>query len=61
MLHGVTKEISFPATVQIGDEGLTLKSEFTIDRSQFGMTFGPDKVEKNVSMTIVVGEKTKSP
>jgi polyisoprenoid-binding protein YceI len=57
-LHGVTKEISFPATVEVGDKGLTLKSEFSIDRTQFGMSFGEGKVEPKVSMTVVVGEKT---
>jgi polyisoprenoid-binding protein YceI len=58
-LHGVTKEISFPATVEVTDKGLTLTSEFTIDRSQFGMNYGLDKVDKNVAMTVVVGQKTE--
>jgi polyisoprenoid-binding protein YceI len=57
-LHGVTKEISFPAMVEVGEKGLTLKSEFSIDRRQFGMTFGEGKVEPKVSMTVIVGEKT---
>jgi len=57
-LHGVTKEISFPATVELGDSGLKLKSEFTIDRTEFGMNFDPKKVENKVSLTVVVGEKT---
>ena len=56
-LHGVTKEISFPATIAITDAGLTLKSEFTLDRSEFGMNFDPKKVENKVSLTVVVGEK----
>jgi polyisoprenoid-binding protein YceI len=59
-LHGVTKEITFPATVTVTDEGLTLKSEFTIDRSEFGMTFSPDKVNNDVAMTVVVGEPTQA-
>jgi polyisoprenoid-binding protein YceI len=57
-LHGVTKEIGFPATLEIGDSGLTLKSEFTLDRSEFGMNFDPKKVENKVSLTVVVGEKS---
>jgi polyisoprenoid-binding protein YceI len=57
-LHGVTKEISFPASVEVSDKGLTLTSEFSIDRTQFGMTFGKGQVEPKVSMTVVVGEKT---
>jgi polyisoprenoid-binding protein YceI len=58
-LHGVTKELTFPAAVQIGERGLTLSSEFSIDRSDFGMTFGPDKVVNKVTLTVVVGEKTQ--
>jgi polyisoprenoid-binding protein YceI len=58
-LHGVTKEISFPATVQIDGKGLTLDSDFTIDRSQFGMSYGAGKVEDKVSLTVVVGEPTE--
>ena len=57
-LHGVTKEISFPATVDVNESGLTLSSKFTIDRSEFGMTFGPDKVENKVSMTVIIGQAT---
>jgi polyisoprenoid-binding protein YceI len=57
-LHGVTKEISFPATVEIDSAGLKLQSEFTIDRSEFGMNFDPKKVENKVSLTIVIGEKS---
>lgn len=57
-LHGVTKPVTFPATVSIDDKGLTLKSEFTIDRTEFDMNYGTDKVEKEVALTIVIGEKT---
>lgn len=59
-LHGVTKEISLPATVAVTDEGLTLASQFKIDRTQFGMTFGKGQVEKDVALTVVIGEKTVS-
>ena len=57
-LHGVTKEISFPAKVESTDSGLTVTSKFDIERSQFGMTFGKGQVEDKVHMTVVVGEKT---
>ena len=60
-LHGETKEISFPATVQISDEGVTVHSEFGINRSDFGMDFGPDKVDDKVMMTVIVGQKTEVP
>ncbi len=57
-LHGVTKEITVPASVQIGEKGLTLRSQFDINRSEFDMKWGPDRVEDKVSLTIVVGEST---
>jgi len=57
-LHGVTREISFPATVEIGDSGLKLRSEFTIDRLEFGINYDPKKVENKVSLTVVIGEKS---
>jgi len=57
-MHGVTKEISFPATVEIGPSGLSLKSEFSIDRSEFGMNYDPTKVENKVFLTVIVGEKS---
>jgi polyisoprenoid-binding protein YceI len=60
-LHGKTQEISFPATTTVTEKGVALKSEFTINRSEFGMTYGAGKVEDKVSLTVVVGEKTQSP
>jgi polyisoprenoid-binding protein YceI len=57
-LHGQTKEISFPVTYTVDAKGITLKSNFTINRSEFGMTYGAGKVEDKVELTVVVGEKT---
>jgi polyisoprenoid-binding protein YceI len=57
-LHGVTKEISFPAKVEVTGSGLTLASKFDIDRNEFGMTYGKGQVEAKVPMTVVIGEKT---
>lgn len=60
-LHGETKEISIPAAVSITEEGLTLKSEFSINRSEFGMTFGEGQVDDKVSLSVAIGEKTETP
>ncbi len=59
-LHGKTQEISFPATVTVAPEGITLKSDFAIHRSEFGMTYGAGKVDDKVSLSVVVGEKTQA-
>jgi polyisoprenoid-binding protein YceI len=54
-LLGVTKSITFPATVSIKDD-LSLKAEFTIDRTEFGMDYGLEGVKKEVEMTVTIGQ-----
>ncbi|MEW4569956.1 YceI family protein [Tautonia sp. JC769] len=41
-LHGVTKSVSFPATVAITDEAVSLDSEFKIDRTIWGIVYGSE-------------------
>lgn len=53
-LLGTTKTISFPATVSTED-GLKLDAEFTIQRTAFGMEYGPDKVQDEVQMMVTIG------
>jgi polyisoprenoid-binding protein YceI len=48
-----TKSISFPATVAAGDS-FELTAEFSIDRTEFGMTYGADRVEKEVKLSVSV-------
>ena len=55
-LHGVTKEITIPADVTIGGQGLSLKAGFTIDRTDYGMDRMLDRVEKPVDITVTVGQ-----
>lgn len=50
-LLGQTHSLTFPATF----EGGKLTASFEIDRTKWGMEYGPDKVEKMVEMTITVG------
>ncbi len=54
-----TKEIEVPATVSISESGLSLKADFKIDRTEFGMDRLQQGVEKEVALTVVVGEKTE--
>ncbi len=57
-LHGTTKEIRFPVEATINEEGLSLRSEFQINRALFGMDKMTSGVEKVVSLTFVVGHET---
>ena len=57
-IRDVKKPISFPATVRVSDAGILLASKFKIKRSEFGMTFGPDRVEDVVTMTVTIGKPT---
>lgn len=38
-MHGVTKNISFPAQIAISPEAVTAKAEFSINRADFGITY----------------------
>jgi len=39
MLRGVTKSITFPATLALDDKALTVKAEFVINRKDFGIAY----------------------
>jgi polyisoprenoid-binding protein YceI len=58
-MHGQTKEINFPATISVTDKGLTLASEFTIDRTNWGINYEPNQVVKEVTLKVAIGEKTQ--
>jgi len=50
-LHGMTKSISFPATVAVAAEALTVKAEFAINRKDFGIVYAgksDDLIRDNV-------------
>ena len=57
-LNGKTKAITFPASIVVGDV-LSVSSAFTIDRTDFGMNYATDKVEKTVQLRIAVTAKKK--
>ena len=58
-MHGETKEIAFPAKVEISESGIVLRSQFEVDRAEFGMKRLLDSVGNKVALTVVVGEKTQ--
>jgi polyisoprenoid-binding protein YceI len=56
-LNGKTKEISFPATVSRAGGTLKIESAFTIDKRDFGMTYGGGKINDEVAIKAVVEAK----
>jgi polyisoprenoid-binding protein YceI len=54
---GKTKSITFPAKLAVTADGLTMSSAFTIDRTQWGMTYGAGKVDNDVKLTISIKAK----
>lgn len=54
-LLGTTKSITFPAKVTVEND-VNLITEFTIDRTEFGMDYGADNVHKEIAMTVKVGK-----
>jgi polyisoprenoid-binding protein YceI len=55
-LLGKEKEISFPAEIKTGDT-FSLKADFKIDRTDFGMTYGEGKIDKEVALKVAVSAK----
>ena len=55
---GKTKEINFPAKIAVAEGSLTVTSSFTIDRTQWGMTYGQGKVDNDVKLTVRVKAKS---
>jgi polyisoprenoid-binding protein YceI len=53
---GKEKEISFPAEIKTG-ETFELKAEFKIDRTDYGMNYATDKIDKEVSLKVEVKAK----
>ncbi len=59
-LHGVTKSISFPAAVQVADEGVSLQAEFAINRFDFGIEF-PGQADNLIREEVVMTLNIKAP
>lgn len=60
-LLGVSQDVKIPVTVTTGPDGLTLVSDFKLDRTRFGMKYGKGKVKNNVQIKLVVGQETPKP
>ncbi|WP_425396326.1 YceI family protein [Aeoliella sp.] len=58
-MMGTDGEVTFPAKIKVTDKGITLTSEFKLDRTAFGMTEHTDGVDAMVNVTVAVGQATK--
>src|SRR5688500_10058165 len=56
-LNGKTKSISFPATVTTDGGTVKITSAFTIDKRDFGMTYGGGKIDDKVAIQVAVEAK----
>jgi polyisoprenoid-binding protein YceI len=56
-LHGVTKQISFPATIQVSPESINVDADFSINRMDFDVKFAGmpnDLIRKDVKLKLKV-------
>jgi len=54
-MHGVTKGITFPATISVTPEAATVESSFSINRKEFGINYPgkrDDLIRDNVVLTL---------
>jgi polyisoprenoid-binding protein YceI len=56
-IRGKKKEINFPATIAMTEGSITLKADFAIDRTDYGMTYGAGKIDNKVSLSVKVEVK----
>ena len=56
-LNGKTKSLTFPAKIEPYTDGLKLSSSFSIDRNDWGITYGKGKINDQVGLTITVVAK----
>ena len=54
-MHSKTNEISFPASIEMTDGSLNFNGKLTLDRTEFGMDQNTGKVNKEVDLTITIG------
>lgn len=62
-LHGVTKAITFPATVRSSAGGIEVDSEFVIDRKDFGLVYAgkpDDLIRDQVVIKLTIRSERKS-
>ena len=58
-LHGVTKQISFPAKIEVTDTTVTVAAEFFVNRADFEMKY-PGKADDLIRQEVVLKLKVKA-
>jgi polyisoprenoid-binding protein YceI len=58
-LRGKKKAITFPATIKVADDGLSLKASFKINRQDYGVSFSKQPVDDDVTLNVHVGVAKK--
>ena len=56
-MNGKTKEVSFPATVSTAGGAVKIDSAFSIDKRDWGMTYGGGKIDDQVALKVSVDAK----
>lgn len=54
---GQTKSITIPAQISVKGDAIAVQSKFSIDRTQWGMTYGRGKIDDEVSLSVKVNAK----
>ena|SRR5579872_889138 len=54
---GETKSVSFPAKASVTGDTLTISSEFKIDRTKWGMTYGKGQINNDVELKLELKAK----
>jgi hypothetical protein len=59
-LHGVTRQVSFPATIEAGSAAVKAKAEFSINRKDFGIVY-PGKPDDLIRDAVVISLEVNAP
>ena len=54
---GKTKPVTLPSKITVTDSELTIESDFSVKRSEWGMTYGMGKVDDEVKLKVEVKAK----
>jgi polyisoprenoid-binding protein YceI len=52
-LHGITKQVSFPASIQVSEQAVTVVADFSIDRFDFEMKY-PGRADDLIRKEVVI-------